>query len=120
MFADSVLAEGRDCTSKHPLQHPIMVAIEAAAARDRRLWPSQSAGATGAPSLSDTTARHATAAQADSGDGAVHESDARLQLEMQAILQGDVIFQEMRFFVQCSPELQLDGVAAYVVLLMFL
>lgn len=95
MFAGRVVAEGRDCTTKHPLQHPIMVAIEAAAARDRRLWPSRSAGATDAPSLSDTTVRHASAAHAGSDGGAVNESDTKVSLEMQAILQGDAALQEM-------------------------
>lgn len=47
--AGTVVGEGQDCTSKHPLQHAVMVAIEAAAARDRRLWPSKSAVAMDMP-----------------------------------------------------------------------
>ena len=39
--AGAVVAEGKDCTHSHPLQHAVMVAIEAAAERDRRLWPAQ-------------------------------------------------------------------------------
>ncbi|KAL0032683.1 hypothetical protein WJX79_002789 [Trebouxia sp. C0005] len=34
------IAEGQDGTKQHPLRHAIMAAIDAAAARDRRLWPS--------------------------------------------------------------------------------
>ena len=34
-----VIAEGCDGSSEHPLHHALMVAIGAAAARDRRLWP---------------------------------------------------------------------------------
>ena len=40
--AGEVIADGQDCTSRHPLKHALMVAIDAAAARDRRLWPSKS------------------------------------------------------------------------------
>jgi len=35
----AVIAEGLDDTQTHPLRHAIMVAIEAAAERDCRLWP---------------------------------------------------------------------------------
>lgn len=35
-----VIAEGQDGTRQHPLRHAIMAAIDAAAERDRRLWPS--------------------------------------------------------------------------------
>lgn len=35
-----VIAEGQDGTKQHPLRHAIMAAIDAAAERDRRLWPS--------------------------------------------------------------------------------
>ena len=35
-----VIAEGQDGTKQHPLRHAIMATIDAAAARDRRLWPS--------------------------------------------------------------------------------
>ncbi len=37
--AGEVIAEGQDETFHHPLGHAIMVAIDAAAARDRRVWP---------------------------------------------------------------------------------
>ena len=40
--AGEVIADGQDCTSRHPLRHALMVAIDAAAARDRRLWPIKS------------------------------------------------------------------------------
>lgn len=40
--AGTVVAEGQDRTQHHPLGHAIMVAIEAAAARDRQLWPVES------------------------------------------------------------------------------
>ena len=40
--AGTVIAEGQDKTHQHPLGHAIMVAIEAAAARDRQLWPIKS------------------------------------------------------------------------------
>ena len=43
--AGTVIAEGQDNTSRHPLQHAVMVAIEAAAARDRRLWPAKAPAA---------------------------------------------------------------------------
>ena len=34
-----MIAEGQDVTKQHPLRHAIMAAIDAAAERDRRLWP---------------------------------------------------------------------------------
>jgi tRNA-specific adenosine deaminase 3 len=34
-----VLAQAADCSLQHPLDHAAMVAIEAVAARDRKLWP---------------------------------------------------------------------------------
>ena len=40
--AGAVIAEGQDCTSRHPLKHALMLAIDAAAARDRQLWPMKS------------------------------------------------------------------------------
>ena len=49
--AGEVIAEGKDCTSRHPLHHAIMVAIELAAARDRQLWPSRSTAAHNAGSV---------------------------------------------------------------------
>lgn len=42
VVAGEVIAEGQDGTSQHPLSHALMVAIDAAAARDRRLWPNNS------------------------------------------------------------------------------
>lgn len=39
-FVGKTIAEGQDGTKQHPLRHAIMAAIDAAAARDRRLWPS--------------------------------------------------------------------------------
>ena len=42
VIAGEVIAEGQDGTSQHPLSHALMVAIDAAAARDRRLWPNTS------------------------------------------------------------------------------
>ncbi|KAL3137330.1 hypothetical protein ABBQ32_006865 [Trebouxia sp. C0010 RCD-2024] len=53
-----VIAEGQDCTSRHPLKHALMVAIDAAAARDRQLWPTKGDDAAtagiGRPSCSQT------------------------------------------------------------------
>lgn len=42
VVAGEVIAEGQDSTSQHPLSHALMVAIDAAAARDRHLWPNNS------------------------------------------------------------------------------
>jgi len=39
LFVGEVIAEAQDNTKQHPLRHAIMAAIDAAAARDRRLWP---------------------------------------------------------------------------------
>ncbi len=39
LFEGEVIAEGQDGTKQHPLRHAIMAAIDAAAERDRRLWP---------------------------------------------------------------------------------
>jgi len=39
LFVGEVIAEGQDGTKQHPLRHAIMAVIDAAAARDRRLWP---------------------------------------------------------------------------------
>ena len=35
-----VIVEGQDGANQNPLGHAIMAAIDAAAARDRQLWPS--------------------------------------------------------------------------------
>ena len=48
-----VIAEGQDGTKQHPLRHAIMAAIDAAAARDRRLWPMTSS------QTQETSAAHA-------------------------------------------------------------
>ncbi len=40
LIVGEVTVEGRDSTNQHPLRHAIMAAIDAAAERDRRLWPS--------------------------------------------------------------------------------
>ena len=42
LCAGVVIAEGQDGTHQHPVSHAILVAVEAAAARDRRLWPTSS------------------------------------------------------------------------------
>lgn len=41
-MAGEVIAGGQDGTSRHPLKHALMVAIDNAAARDRNLWPIKS------------------------------------------------------------------------------
>ena len=44
-FTGKVIAEGRDGRQQHPLHHAAIVAIGAAAERDRRLWPLNDSGA---------------------------------------------------------------------------
>lgn len=39
MVSDEVISIGRDGTGRDPLQHAIMAAVDAAAARNVRLWP---------------------------------------------------------------------------------
>ncbi len=40
VIVGEVIAASQDGTQQHPLRHAIMAAIDAAAARDRWLWPS--------------------------------------------------------------------------------
>ncbi|DBA98649.1 hypothetical protein WJX77_010540 [Trebouxia sp. C0004] len=78
-ISGEVIAEGQDGTKQHPLRHAIMAAIDAAAERDRRLWPmtssrTQEASAARDPSLpSHGTASDNDAAESDLS-GSFHDT----------------------------------------------
>ena len=76
----SVVGTGRDDTRHHPLLHAVMAAIESAAARDRRLWPSptepcapETAAASSSPRPSSSTKRQRTSVGHCSHSGTHHK-----------------------------------------------
>lgn len=88
-----IIAQGMDATrapARHPLRHAVMVAIEAAAARDRALWPEHS-GAQAAAQHAALAAgawapgSAAAAASSEACGGCSQPPDAKRQrLELQA------------------------------------
>ncbi|KAL0046100.1 hypothetical protein WJX82_002447 [Trebouxia sp. C0006] len=104
-ISGEVIAEAQDNTKQHPLRHAIMAAIDAAAARDRRLWPltssqTQETSAAHKPSLpSHSTALDDDAIESDlsakrrctSAAGSFHETlheDQRLSVSTHRLSPG--------------------------------